>query len=529
MTTFRNEPPADFSRAANQQRMSDVLDAAHKSAPVKCPLWLEDGWVETSGEIVSDNPSDKEEVVAIAASADVSHVDAAIASATQAAEAWTSEPVQKRADCLRRVASYLRDRRFEINACIVLEAGKAWVEADADVCEAIDFLEYYALEAERLAEPQRLMGDIPGEINQLHYEPLGLTAIIAPWNFPLAIATGMTAAALVAGNCTILKPAEQTPATANYLARAMEHAGFPRGVFTMLHGPGEVVGAALVQAPQVRLIAFTGSREVGLGILRESANIREGQSGIKRTILELGGKNAMIVDDTADLDAAIPDILHSAFGFAGQKCSALSRLIVHQDVIEPLTKRLVEAADSMIIAPAEDPSCQIGPVIEQASVKRLDEALQQAERDGAVLHHHELGELRDRGWYSPSVIVSQLDAQHRLAQEELFGPFLTLLSAASFDEALDIANGTDYALTGGVHSRTLEHLERAKHEFHVGNLYLNRTITGAIVGRQPFGGFRFSGIGSKAGGPDYLKQFMVASSCSENIMRHGFAPLEATG
>lgn len=528
MRPFVNEPHADFSRETVRRGLAEAIARAHRGAPRRCPLLIDGEWVETRDRIRSINPSATDEVIGDASSADASHVEAAVQAAVRAFPAWAATPVPRRAEILLRAAEGLRRRRTEICAWMVLEEAKPWREADADVCEAIDFCEYYAREMLVLGEPIRLQPDVPGEVNELGYAPVGVAVVIAPWNFPLAIPTGMATAAFVAGNCVLLKPAKQSPVMGQFLAEALVEAGAPRGTFQLLHGVGQTLGPLLVSRPEVGVIAFTGSRAVGLDILSRASVIQPDQRHIRRTVLELGGKNAIIVDTTADPDAAIPDIIHSAFGYAGQKCSACSRLIVLDAIHDRLLPRLRAAAASLVVGPAEDPATQVPALIEASAAERLRRAIDLARREGELIHLADIGDLPRRGHFVPPAIVGGVGPDHVLAQEELFGPLLTVLRVQTFDEAIAVANGTTYALTGGVHSRTPAHLEQARREFLAGNLYFNRSITGAVVGRQPFGGFKLSGVGSKAGGPDYLKQFMLARTWSENTMRHGFAPLDDT-
>jgi RHH-type proline utilization regulon transcriptional repressor/proline dehydrogenase/delta 1-pyrroline-5-carboxylate dehydrogenase len=421
---------------------------------------------------------------------------------------------------LFRAAAHLRRHRSALAALEVVEAAKPWDEADADVAEAIDFCEYYGREALRL-DAGGAVESPPGEANHLRYRGKGVAAVIAPWNFPLAIPTGMTTAALVAGNTVILKPAEQTPAVAARLVEALVAGGAPAGVIQLLPGPGEVVGARLVEHPDVALIAFTGSRQVGLEINRVAATHRPGQRSIKRVITELGGKNAMVVDDDADLDVAVPDIVRSAFGYSGQKCSACSRLILLDGVHDAALGRLVAATAALRVGPPSAMGTQVGPLIDAESRDRVGWYVELAEREGRVLLQRT--DVPADGWYAGPTIVAGLDPRtSRVATEEIFGPVLAVFRAADLDEAVAIANATDYALTAGVHTRSPDTVRRLTSELRAGNIYVNRPITGAVVGRQPFGGFGLSGVGSKAGGPDYLLQFVDPVSVSENTLRQGF-------
>jgi RHH-type proline utilization regulon transcriptional repressor/proline dehydrogenase/delta 1-pyrroline-5-carboxylate dehydrogenase len=409
---------------------------------------------------------------------------------------------------------------------MIREAGKPWREADADVCEAIDFCEYYARQAAALLRPERL-GQFVGEYNQQWYEPRGVAAVISPWNFPLAICTGMTVAALVTGNTAIVKPSAQTPAIARAMCEALWQAGVPDDVLQFLHGRGSVVGAALVRDPQVALIAFTGSKEVGLDILRATTEVAAQQGFVKKVVCEMGGKNAIIVDQSADLDEAVLGVRQSAFGYAGQKCSAASRAIVLEPVYETFLKRLIESTRSLVIGDPLDPGTDVGPVIDPQAAEKIRQYIEIGRGEGRLELACEvpagLEERVGKPYIGPH-IFSGIRPEHRLFQEEIFGPVLSVVRAAGFDGALDLANATAYKLTGGVFSRMPSHLEAARRRFRVGNLYLNRGITGALVGRQPFGGFGLSGTGTKAGGRDYLLHFVEPRSLAENTMRHGFAP-----
>jgi RHH-type proline utilization regulon transcriptional repressor/proline dehydrogenase/delta 1-pyrroline-5-carboxylate dehydrogenase len=451
-----------------------------------------------------------------------------VAAARAAFPAWSALTARLRGDRLRQAAAIMRERRFELAAWIIEEVGKPWREADADVAEAIDFCEFYSQQMQQFEERPRRR-DFPGEENIYVYQPRGVAAVIAPWNFPLAILTGMTAAALAAGNTVIMKPAEQSSVVAAKLMEIWMQAGIPAGVVNLLPGRGETIGAALVQHPGVDLVAFTGSREVGVKIYEDAAKFRSGQQSLKRVIAEMGGKNAIVIDADADLDEAVTGVIHSVFGYAGQKCSACSRVVVHQAVAEPFTHRLIEAAKCMPIGPAEDPATLVGPVIDESSREKVWRYIEKGKQEGRLAFMADINGLADRGYFVPPTIFNGVPPEAAIAQEEIFGPVLAVIVASDFDRALDIANGTPYALTGGVYSRNPENLEKARRQFHVGNLYINRGITGALVDRQPFGGFKMSGLGSKAGGPDYLLQFLEPKTITENTLRHGFAPEPAQG
>ena len=415
-------------------------------------------------------------------------------------------------------------RRFELAAWQVYECGKPWREADADVAETIDYCEFYGREMLRLAAPRRR--DAPGEENVYFYEPRGVAAVIAPWNFPMAILCGMATAALVTGNTVVLKPAEQSCVVGAKLMEVFEEIGLPPGVANFLPGVGEEVGPVLVEHPAVAVIAFTGSRAVGLNINREAAEPRPGQEQVKRVIAEMGGKNAVVVDDDADLDEAVHGVVASAFGYAGQKCSACSRVIVPAGLHDVFLARLVEATRSLKVAPAEDPGCTVGPVIDDEAQARILRTIEQGKSQGRLVYAGDVGALAQEGSFVAPHVFADVDPSASLATEEIFGPVLTVLRSDGFARSLEIANGTSYALTGGLYSRSPAHIEEAKRRFRVGNLYINRKITGALVDRQPFGGFKMSGVGSKAGGPDYLLQFVLPRTITENTLRRGFAPTE---
>ena len=518
---FRNEPPLNFSRGEEHARFAAALQDVERRLGEEYPLWISgrerkaDHWIE------SLNPAAPDEIVGRAAGATAMDVEEAIAAAEAFFPSWRATPAEERAAILFRAAAIMRERRVELAAWEVFEVGKGWREADADVIEAIDYLEYYGREMIRLSAP-RPMQRLAGESNVYFYEPRGVAAVIAPWNFPLAIPTGMTAAALVAGNCAILKPAEQSPVMGFHLVDILRSAGLPPLACQLVQGGGEV-GAALVRHPAVHLIAFTGSREVGVEILRTASVPEPEQHHLKRVICEMGGKNAIIVDGDADLDEAIGDIIDSAFGYQGQKCSAASRLILIESLHDSLLTRLIEAVKSLKIGPTREPRHTIGPVIEAAAKKRIADYIALGKREGTCVL--EMPAPAQGYFVGPAIFVG-IEPRHRLAQEEIFGPVLSVMRARDFDHALELANASAYALTGGVFSRSPANIERARRGFRVGNLYINRGITGAVVGRQPFGGFKLSGIGSKAGGPDYLLQFLEPRTVSENTLRHGFVPPE---
>ncbi|MFM8474722.1 MAG: L-glutamate gamma-semialdehyde dehydrogenase [Planctomycetaceae bacterium] len=521
---FQNEPFTDFSDPAARQAMADAISSVRESLGGSCPLVIDGKFCETRTTIISRNPSKSSEIIGKVASASLDQTNDAVEAARRAFQTWARSDVTTRLEYIDLIASEMRERRFEMAAWIILETGKTWAEADAEVCEAIDFCMYYAQEYKRLSQPRRT--PVPGEDNTYFYRPRGVCAVIAPWNFPLAILAGMTIAAVVTGNTVVMKPAEQSSVVAARFMDIIRNSGLPSGVINFLPGIGEEVGPALISHPDVDLIAFTGSQSVGLEINRVAADTSKAQHNVRRVIAEMGGKNAIIIDEDADLDEAVLGVVRSAFGYSGQKCSACSRVIVLDSIHDQFTQRLVDTVRSLTIGPAEEPGTKIGPVIDEEARERLQNFIRKVDLENGtqLLLSIDPGPLAKKGSYIGPHIFTGVDPDSALAQQELFGPILAILRVRTLDDAFNIANNTRYALTGGVYSRSPVTLRRARQEFHVGNLYLNREITGALVNRHPFGGFRMSGIGSKAGGPDYLMQFLIPIAISENTMRRGFAP-----
>ncbi|MFH1116924.1 MAG: L-glutamate gamma-semialdehyde dehydrogenase [Pseudomonadota bacterium] len=517
---FRNEPTTDFSKAENRRKMTDALERVRSSLGKSYPLIIGGVEIRTQTDRPSINPSRPDEVVGRVCEAGTGHVDRAVEQACQAFGSWSRTPPEERALVLRRAADQMRKRRFDLMTLEVYEVGKSWTDADGDVCEALDFLEYYAGEMVRLGTPG-ILGDYPGERNRYLYEPKGVGAVISPWNFPLAIPTGMVSAGLVTGNCVIFKPSGLSPICGRQLCEILRLAGLPPGVLQFVPGSGALIGDHLTGHKGIDFVAFTGSKDIGLRIVELAGKTVPGQRSIKRVIAELGGKNAIIVDETADLDEAVKGVLESALGFQGQKCSACSRVIVVGGVYDVFTRRLKEAMESIAIGPAEDPGSYMGPVADKDAVDKIRGYIEIARAEGNLILE---GAAPKDGCYVGPVIVAEVDPRSRVAQEEIFGPVVAIMKAADIDEALSIANCTAQALTGGIYSRSPANIRKAERDFMVGNLYINRKITGALVGRQPFGGFGLSGVGSKTGGPDYLLQFMNPRSICENTLRRGFAP-----
>jgi RHH-type proline utilization regulon transcriptional repressor/proline dehydrogenase/delta 1-pyrroline-5-carboxylate dehydrogenase len=519
---FHNEPVSDFSKQMNREAMQAALREVARQLGRVYPLVIAGKAVETDGALEGRNPSHIRQVLGKCGRANVAHAHSAIEAAKAVFPSWRDTDPHERAACLFRAATIMRRRRFELAAWEIYECGKPWREADADVAEAIDFCDYYGREMTRLAVPQRQ--DVPGEENATIYESRGVTVVVAPWNFPLAILCGMTTAAIVTGNPVIMKPAEQSSVVGAKLMEILQEAGVPAGVANYLPGVGEEIGPELVRHPDVAMIAFTGSMGVGLLINREAAETSAGQDHVKRVLAEMGGKNAIIVDADADLDEAVLGVMHSAFGYQGQKCSACSRAIVLEPIHDRFLARLVEATRGLKIAPAEDPGCVVGPLIDADARRRVLQYIEKGKGESRLVYAAELGALAEEGHYVGPHLFADVPPSAAIAQEEIFGPVLAVIKVKDLTEALNVANGVPYALTGGLYSRSPHSIERTKREFRVGNLYINRRITGALVNRQPFGGFKRSGIGSKAGGPDYLLQFLLPRTITENTLRRGFAP-----
>ncbi len=524
---FNAIPDTDFSVPAQRHLLVSTLDKIRRQLDQQLsqtyyPI-INGQTVTTAATIPSINPSRSDEVVGYVGLATTEQAQQAVVAAQQAFPSWRQTPVAERCRILRKAADIFEQRRAELVSLMVLEVGKPLRHVDGEYSEGIDFCRFYADEMERLGEPR--IRDIAGEANVYHYRPKGIATIISPWNFSMSIPLGMTAAALVTGNCAILKPAEQSSVVAAHVAQILIEAGCPQGVFQFLPGKGHEVGAYLVKHPGVHIITFTGSQEVGCQIYAEAAQLQPGQRHMKRVVAEMGGKNAIIVDESSDLDQAVKGVVTSAYGYSGQKCSACSRAIVLASVYETFVARLVEAVRSLNVGPADEVATQVGPVIDAEAQARILSTVTEAKGYAEVAIEIPVPE---GGYYVGPTVFKNVDPMSPLAQREIFGPVLAVIKAQTFQEALDIANNTDYGLTGGLYSRTPSHIEQAREDFAVGNVYINRDITGALVDRQPFGGFKLSGVGSKAGGPDYLLQFMDPRAISENTQRQGFAPLEGS-
>jgi RHH-type proline utilization regulon transcriptional repressor/proline dehydrogenase/delta 1-pyrroline-5-carboxylate dehydrogenase len=519
-TPFSNCPLADFTAAKTRQAFALAIERTSAALPKRVPLVIAGQKRYTDHTLERCCPSHTDLPVASVSMATQADAATAVATAVQAWPAWRDRPLLERAQLLDNLADLLHDDRVLLAALQTFEVGKPWRDADADVAEAIDFCRYYARQA--LSElGQRRQGDMAGEANSLWYEGRGPSVVLAPWNFPLAILCGMTMATLVAGNTVVMKPAEQASAVAYALFERLLAAGFPPQVVQFLPGTGPDIGAYLVDHPAIAQVVFTGSKQVGLAIVERAARTQPGQAQVKRVVCEMGGKNAIIVDEDADLDEAVAGVMHSAFGYAGQKCSAGSRLIVVGSAYDTFVGRLIDACRSLPLEPAHHASCRLGPVIDQDAYERLHKVIISPGEGATPLY---IGEGRAGGYFVPPALFRVEDAAHRLMQEELFGPIVALMPVPSFEAALDVAVSTEFALTGAVYSRLPSHLEAARQRFRVGNLYLNRGCTGAMVQRQPFGGFGMSGMGSKAGGPGYLLHFADPRCVTENTMRRGFTP-----
>ena len=512
---FHNEPVLELRRAPVRAQLAGALAELDERLPLRVPVRI--GGDARHGDVLtSTDPGAPERIVATAAEATADEVSAAIERAQLAGRGWAAKTPLERSAVLRRAAQWLRERRLEAAALVLREAAKPWPEADADVCEAIDFLEYYARGALELGRGAPLL-QLPGERNELRWAPRGIAAVISPWNFPLAIPCGMTSAALVTGNAVLLKPAEQAPACADLLWRALTEAGVPGGAFALLPGGGHV-GRKLVADPRVHVIAFTGSLEVGREIWRTAGETPAGQRHFKRVVAELGGKNCVIVDADADLDEVVPALITSAFGYAGQKCSAAARVLCHEAVHDRLLERLSGALEVLQVGPADDLATDVPPLIEEAAQRRVAGYREQARREGRVIAGEGAGAS---GWYSPPALAAELPADSPVLHEEIFGPLLALERVRDVEEACDRVEASPFGLTGGLFARNPDTVARVVARSPVGNFYVNREITGAMVGRQPFGGSRLSGTGAKAGGPTYLLEFVEAHTVSESTLRHG--------
>jgi RHH-type transcriptional regulator, proline utilization regulon repressor / proline dehydrogenase / delta 1-pyrroline-5-carboxylate dehydrogenase len=516
LAPFANEPVLELRRSAVRAQLADALARLDEQLPLSVPVAI-GGQSRTGDELLSTDPGDPDRVVARAPRATERDVAAAVAEAKQGFQVWSAKSATERASALMNAAAWMRERRLELAALEVRECGKPWREADGDVCEAIDFLEYYAREAVELDRAPELL-QVAGERNELSYAPRGVVAVISPWNFPLAIPCGMTAAALATGNAAVLKPAEQAPGCGLRVVQALRAGGVPDAALALLPGEGDA-GAALVRHPDVQIIAFTGSLPVGLEIVRAAAETVPGQKHIKRVVAELGGKNCVIVDADADLDEAIPAIVDSAFGYAGQKCSAAARILVHEAIAEQLITRLAGAVQVLVVGQAQELATEVPPVIERSAQERVNRYVELASTSGRIAAR--ATPVPERGWFCPPTVAVDLPAGSPVLQEEIFGPVLAIERVRGVEHACDLVDELPFALTGGLFARAPATVRYVRQRSPVGNLYVNRGITGAMVGRQPFGGNRLSGTGSKAGGPDYLRHFVEPRAVTENTMRHG--------
>jgi RHH-type proline utilization regulon transcriptional repressor/proline dehydrogenase/delta 1-pyrroline-5-carboxylate dehydrogenase len=513
---FANEPVLELRRAPVRSSLAGSLATLDARLPLTVPVWIGTERRDAD-ELLSTDPGEPERVVARAARATGAEAAAAVQAAARGLPDWSARPAAERASVLVGAAALLRERRLELAALAVRECAKPWPEADGDVCEAIDFLEYYARGAVELERGRELL-QVPGERHRLHYAPRGVVAVIAPWNFPLAIPLGMTAAALATGNTAVLKPAEQAPGCALELVRALREAGLPPDALALLPGEGDA-GAALVADPAVHAIAFTGSAAVGLEIVARAARTPPGQDHLKRVIAEMGGKNCIIVDADADLDDAVPAIVSSAFVYAGQKCSAASRVLVHEAIADALLERVAGAVDVLVVGQADTLGTDVPPVIERAAQERVREYARRAASEGRIVAQRD--PVPERGWFCTPTVAADLPAGSSVLQDEIFGPVLAVERVADVEAACEIVDRLPFGLTGGLFARNPRTVEAVTRRSPVGNLYVNRAITGAMVARQPFGGNRLSGTGSKAGGPDYLLQFVEPRVVTENTVRHG--------
>ncbi|MGB2987235.1 MAG: L-glutamate gamma-semialdehyde dehydrogenase [Phycisphaerae bacterium] len=510
---YAPEPYVDFNQNEPREKMLAALEKVRSELGRTYPLWIDGKAVTPRTTFDSVSPADPDRVIGTMGKANTDLADQAIRSAAEAFKEWSRYDPDARARILIKGAQIMRRRLYELAAWQCFEESKSWIEAYADVCEALDFLAFYGREMMRLAGSHPVT-PFPGEENDLRYIPLGVGLVIPPWNFPLAICAGMTTAALVTGNTVVLKPASTAPVVAAKLVEILHEAGLPKNVLNFLPGPGSTVGDTLVCHPQTRFISFTGSREVGIGIFEKVAKVQPGQIWLKRTVLEMGGKDCIVVDETADIAAAAEGVVASAFGFQGQKCSACSRLIAHKNIYDDLLDRVVARASELTAGDTTTPENYfMGAVIDEPAHGKINEYIKIGKSEGRTVLGN--GKVPSKGYFVPPTIIADVDPNARIAQEEIFGPVLAVIKFKDFDEGLAIANGTEYGLTGALYSNDRSRLERARREFHVGNLYLNRKCTGALVDVQPFGGFNMSGTDSKAGGRDYLQLFLQAKSITE--------------
>lgn len=515
---FTNEPHTDFSLPANRDAFQAAVDYVRANLGQSYPLHINGQHVQTGDTFASTNPSRPAEVVGTFAKGRKQDAEAAIDAAAAAFETWRFVPAYERARYLIRASAAMRRRKHEFSAWMVFEIGKSWAEADADMAEAIDFLDYYGRQMMRLDDSSHMLTGFPGEELDLQYIPLGVGVVIPPWNFPLAITVGMTSAAIVAGNCVILKPASITPTIAYKFCELLWEQGLPPGVLNFVPGPGGAIGDTLVDHPQTRFIAFTGSKEIGQRIFQRAAVVHPGQKWLKRTVLEMGGKDAVMVDETADLEAAAVGVVASAFGFQGQKCSAGSRAILVDKIYDQVASRVVELTKQLTQgAPDLGAHIHQGPVSDKSAMKTIMDYIEVGTQEGKLLTGGHALNTPEGGYFIEPTVFGDVPWDARIAQEEIFGPVLAIIRAHDFDDGLRIANSTEFGLTGSLYSNDTTRLERARREFHVGNLYLNRKSTGAMVGAHPFGGFNMSGTDSKAGGPDYLLLFTQAKSIAEKL------------
>ncbi|KHD84362.1 1-pyrroline-5-carboxylate dehydrogenase [Heyndrickxia ginsengihumi] len=514
MVPYKHEALTDFTKEENQMAFKEALKKVEGELGKEYPLRIAGEHVFTNEKIISFNPANKNEVIGFVSKTDRALAEKAIVSAAQTFESWRKVKAEVRADILFKAAAIVRRRKHEFSAYLVKEAGKPWIEADADTAEGIDFMEYYGRQILKLKDGAPVQSR-QGEYNRYSYIPLGVGVVISPWNFAFAIMAGTTVAALVSGNTVLLKPASTTPVVAAKFVEVLEEAGLPKGVLHFIPGSGSEVGDYLVDHPQTRFISFTGSRDVGTRIYERAAKVNEGQIWLKRVIAEMGGKDTIVVDKEADLDLAAQSIVASAFGFAGQKCSACSRAVVVEDVYDQVLQKTIELTKNLHVGDPTHFQHTVGPVIDQAAFAKILNYIGIGKQEGRL----NVGGIGDseKGFFVQPTIFSDLEPEARIMQEEIFGPVVAFCKAKDFNEALMIANNTDYGLTGSVISTNREHIEKAREDFHVGNLYINRGCTGAVVGYQPFGGFNMSGTDSKAGGPDYLLLHMQAKTVSEAL------------